>query len=63
MLSGELVMIEVSAFLWVVKWNWFPGNYKASMLICHPSKDFSRESKGGNDICFPVNGQKSWVDA
>jgi hypothetical protein len=63
MFFGELVMTEVSTFLCVVKRNWFPSNYKASMLICHPSKDFSKEWKCGNDICFPVDGQKSWVDA
>jgi hypothetical protein len=57
------MMAEVSAFLWIMKKNWFPSNYKVSMIICHPSKDFSKEWNGGNDICFPVDGQKSWVDA
>jgi len=33
------------------------------MLICHPSKDFSREWKGGSDVCFAIDGQKSQVDA
>jgi hypothetical protein len=67
MLEGNVfwwvVMTEIFAFFWVVKRNWFPGNYKANMLIWHPSKDFSREWKGGSDVCFPIDGQKSWVDA